>query len=131
MRVLVRTTVIAALFALFFVAVEAMATDDAVGADIGVGLLAFALVFLGAGVWGLVDGLRLPGAATVVLWVIVGLMIGVLVPLFTALMEFGFSWDTLEWRVAVPEVFLALLVAVPALVGVGLGVAIRSARQPT
>ena len=71
MRVLVRTTVIAALFALFFVAVEAKATDDAVGADIGVGLLAFALVFL------------------------------------------------------------ALPVAVPALVGVGLGVAIRSTRQPT
>jgi len=111
--------------------VEALSTEEAAGANIGVGLLVFARVVLGAGAWGLVDGLRLPVAATLALWVIVGLAIGVLVPLFTTFMESGFSWDRLGWEMAVPEVFLALLVAVPALVGVGVGAAVRSVRQAT
>jgi len=60
MRVLIRATTFLTGWVFFFFMVEAFSADQVGDANIGAGLLAFALVLLGAGMWGLVDGLRRP-----------------------------------------------------------------------
>ena len=124
MRILTRASVFLAGWAVFFLVVvsslaAAAPSDSASGAeaDIGSGLLAFLLVAVGALLWGGYDGLRtdLPGLA--VTWGCVGLLVGLLVPVFTAITASELHADVVATDVVSGMPFTALLVAGPALLG--------------
>jgi len=102
------------------VAVEV--SPDRPDATIGLGLLAFAMVALAAGVWGLIDGVRLDFARLALVWGIVAVAMGVAVPLLTALQSAGrLSVQVLAADLFVTGPFVVGLVAVPALLGGGIG----------
>ena len=122
-RILVRTTVLATGWVACLWGLAQVSNEDG-GANIGVGLLLFALLTLVAGAWGAVDGARQAYDRVVITWVAVALLMAVLVPLFTYLRESGSAWRVLLVDLAQLGPFIAVLITVPALVGALLGRAV-------
>jgi hypothetical protein len=131
-RAAVRTVALAATCAACFVVAERVMDDQGGGANIGVGLGVFALLVVLSGAWAAVDGARLAFSAVAATWGWVAVAIGLLgwvPPILAELSSEGA--DLLSNAVlasSVTVVFVALLVAVPAVVGAALGSAVADTR---
>ena len=68
MRILVRTSTLAIAWMLFYLVADQVSTSRG-DANIGLGLLAFGLLLVGAGIWGVLDGSRRPYPQVAVTWV--------------------------------------------------------------
>lgn len=100
-------------------------------ADIGEGLLAFALVMGVAAVWGGWDGDRRGMGRTAVIWVPAGVITGAVMAFTSGLGDPGNSLKLMLAELTGTGPFLAGLVVVPALAAAALGAAIRRAAVPT
>lgn len=114
MRILIRASAFVTGWAVFFLVVVATRPGDG-DANIGLGLLAFLLVAVAAGVWGWRDGSRVEYGAHALTWSVVGVLLGLIVPLFTALVANEFDADVVATDILTVGPFTAALVAVPAL----------------
>ncbi len=129
MRILTRASVFIACWAAFFlVVVSSLATPD--DARIGTGLLTFGLVALGALAWGWYDGTRMSFGRLAVAWGCVGLLMGLLVPLFTAIAANELDSAVVPADVIAGIPFTAALVAGPALLGGLVGPWLLPRRRP-
>lgn len=100
--------------------------DDGGGANIGAGLIVFALIVVTAFIWGFVDGGRIPISVLAAVWLAVGATLGVADPFLIAM-----SGGELDWSVVCSDLvtfvpFDLVLVGVPAIIGGALGLAARS-----
>lgn len=120
MRILLRTTVLATAWLACLLGI-AQVSGKSGDANIGIGLLMFALLILAAGVWGTADGARQAYAQVATTWVAVAFLMGLLVPVFTYLTESGSSLRVLVSDMVQGAPFIAVLIAVPALLGGLLG----------
>lgn len=115
--------------ALAWLALEAMLRtegEEVVGANIGAGLAAFLVVAVVSLVWSFLDarGGR-SWLATVVLWGLVGLVLGLLASLRVHLTG-GLSVDVMSDDLPGSLVFGLVLAGVPAALGAAVGAALRS-----
>ncbi len=113
MRILIRTSVFIAGWAVFYLLVAESSGDT--DANIGAGLLAFGLLALGAAAWGWYDGRRLDFGALALTWGVVGLLMGLLVPLFTGLVAREVDIDVVASDILTGMPLVAVLVGAPAL----------------
>lgn len=115
-RILLRTAVLAAIWLAGVLGATQLGDRDG-GANIGVGLLMFALLLTAAGAWGAADSVRQPHQQVVITWVAVAAAMGLLVPVSTYVAESGSSWRVLVSDLIQVGPFIAALVAAPALLG--------------
>lgn len=118
MSILIRTTLrVAAVAALLTASYAAIAATAEKGdANIGAGLMLFALVLLVSAAWGLVDGLRHPLPGTIVSWAVVALVLAVGWILSISVMDAGDD-PTMTWQ----ELFTFNLELLPFLVALVVG----------
>ena len=99
---------------------------------IGLGLMVFLAVALVAGVLGLLDGRRQRGSILLV-WLVVAVVVGVAGAVSVSIGGWagggGFTGDVPVTDLAVASPLMAVLVAVPALVGVAIGRALGGSRS--
>lgn len=129
-RTLVRSTAIGAGILGYYAAYPLLVapTPDA---DIGQGLLAFSLVVLASGLWGLVDGLRGAVPAAVLTWLLTASVVAVGWQAGLALAYGDASLPFWEYLLEPGTIaFTACLVAVPAVVAVLVGGLGRRAGNP-
>lgn len=129
MRILIRTTVIAIIWLLCVLGLSQVGDPDG-GANIGLGLLLFALLVVVGGAWGAADGARQAYSTVAVTWVVVAVLIGVLVPVVTFLRQSA-SWRVLISDLAQVAPFITVLIAASALLGALLGRAIGGSSRQT
>ena len=127
MKLLVRLVAILGGSALYtLAAIHLFPSEDA---DIGAGLIFFALLIVVSGLWGLWDGLRASVLAPVfVRWAVVGVVIGLAGPLRIFFDE-GRDVDVLLDDLLFLGPFLAGLVIAPAAVGIAIGHAFGARRR--
>ena len=112
--VLIRTAALLVVIAVVVLAIDSSDSTDALGA----GLLAFLVLVTLAFVWALVDGVRRGFVPSLLLWVLTSAIAGVGIPVVISLGDAdGVSIDG--------AVFFALLLLVPAAVGLVIGGAVR------
>ena len=123
-RFVLRTVVLAVLNAALILA---WLSSDAAEDPLGLGLLVFAIYVVFALVWGLVDGIRHGFGSSLLVWALVGLATGALVPLITVL-DTG-ETGALAEDLANTVPFFTLLILVPAAVGIAVGAIVRAIRS--
>ena len=120
--VLLRSLVIVAVIAGYVAAIARSETTDALGA----GLLAFLILVGMALVWAVVDGVRRGLVEALVTWVLTSAVAGVGIPVALALTD---DRD-LASEVSDGFVFFALVLFVPAAIGLALGALVHRVRPP-
>lgn len=106
-------------------------SDEAGGANIGAGLLAFLVTMVVAFVWSLADGLKSTRVlADVLRWLVVAVVFGVLSALSAQVSGSGFDADVLRSDLAMVSPFAFGLVAGPAALGLAVGMLIARRRRP-
>ncbi len=129
MRILVRAVVLVAGWAAYSGLVFATAERGG-GANIGAGLLAFAILALVSALWGFLDARRSDDVGRLaVTWGAVGVVMGLFAPLVAVVSE-PFDARVLALTVLTLLPFIAVLVLVPALAGGGLALLVGSRRAP-
>ena len=129
-RTLVRSIVLGAGILGFYLVYDLLvpATPDA---DIGMGLLAFLLLVVASGLWGLIDGLRHPAISSAIAWLATAAIVAIGWQAGLALVYSDASMGFLEYLDDPGTiVFTACLVAVPALPAVAVGAVSRRAGNP-
>lgn len=111
--VLVRILAVAASYAIVF-GVERLRAGEDVGADIGVGLIWFAVLVVGSAAWGCRDARRRPVGPVVLTWLVVAVVVGVAMPFVGAARGAGFDWAVVRSDLLRVSPFIAGLIAVPA-----------------
>ena len=119
--VLLRSLVIVAVIAGYVAAIARSETTDALGA----GLLAFLILVGMALVWAVVDGVRRGLVEALVTWVLTSAVAGVGIPVALALTD---DRD-LASEVSDGFVFFALVLFVPAAIGLALGALVHRGRR--
>ena len=115
--VLIRTVTVLAVIAVVVLAIDNSDSTDALGA----GLLAFLVLVTVAFAWALVDGVRRGFVPSLLLWVLTSAIAGVGIPVVISLGDAdGVSIDD--------AVFFALLLLVPAAIGLAIGGAVHGLR---
>lgn len=111
---LVRAAVFVGAWAVARGAVELLADDNA-DANIGAGLLAFLAVLVGAAIWGFLDARHgMPLARLALIWVAVGVTLGLAVPVITAVADGDVDAGVIGSDLVGFVPFLTVLVAAPA-----------------
>jgi hypothetical protein len=123
-RFALRTVVLSVVTVVLMVA---YLSSDAAEDPLGLGLLVFAVYVVVALVWGLVDGVRHGAGSSLVVWLLVGLATGCLLPVISAV-DAG-SADDLGDDLAGTIPFFTLLVLVPAAIGIAVGAVVRAVRD--
>ena len=99
--------------ALFVVARFFPKPEDVVGANVGLGILLFALyVFLSA-LWSFADGLAKPLRQNLTVWLLTAVVVGVAQPFLSILEPGATSWSVIASDLAMVTPFIAALVALP------------------
>lgn len=112
--VLIRTVALLAVVAVVVLAIDKSDSTDALGA----GLLAFLVLVTVAFAWALVDGVRRGFVPALLLWVLTSAIAGIGIPVVISLGSAeGVAFDD--------AVFFALLLLVPAAVGLVIGGAVH------
>lgn len=119
-RFVVRTLALSVVYVVALVVADTSDSTDA----LGIGLMVFLAFVLIAIVWGVVDGRRGPAGQAIVVWLLVGAALGVVTALAILVRE---SADAFASDLASGVPFFAILVGVPAAVGVGIGALLRRA----
>ncbi len=123
-RFALRTIVLAAVNALLILAwLNSEAAED----PLGLGLLVFAIYVVFALGWGLIDGIRHGFGSSALVWLLVGLATGALVPVITAVDAGSMSGLADDLANTLP--FFTILIVVPAAIGVAVGTAVRAIRS--
>jgi hypothetical protein len=123
-RFVLRTVVLAAINALLILA---WLSSDAAEDPLGLGLLVFAIYVVVAFGWGLVDGIRHGFGSSVLVWLLVGLATGALVPVITAVDAGSTSGFADDLSNTVP--FFTLMILIPAVVGIAVGAIVRAIKD--
>lgn len=129
---IVRAVVLGVGISSYYLLLPVLFRDDGSGANIGAGLIGFALVVVACGIWGLVDGMRQPVTEACMTWLLVSLLVGAAWTVGLTAAEAG-SWadfgDLL--RINLEQLpFTTALVLVPAIVAVLTGQGAHGARHP-
>ena len=124
-KVATRWVVLGIGFAAYWLSVRYLLSDDKGDANIGIGLLAFGLLVLAGGIWGLRDGLRLPLGEAVLVWCGAAFAVALTAASPLVFEETGLSLATLLADIAGLVVFVSVLVGFPAVVAAAVGSAIR------
>jgi hypothetical protein len=103
--------------------------DDGGGANIGAGLIVFALIVLVAFLWGFVDGRRIPIGILAGVWLAVGATLGLADPFLIAMSDGELDWSVVRSDLVTFVPFDLVLVGVPAIIGGALGLAAGSATR--
>ena len=123
MKLLVRLATILGASLLYSIVLNLFPTEDA---NIGAGLIYFALLLTASGIWGLWDGYHAKALAPVfVRWALIAVVVGLSGPFRIWIEEgqdFGVLWSDL-WNLTP---FLAGLVLAPAAVGIAIGAGFRN-----
>jgi hypothetical protein len=119
---LLRSVVIVAVIAAYVAVVNHSDSTDALGA----GLLAFLILVAIALLWAVVDGVRRGLAEALVTWVLTSALTGVGIPVGLVLAD---DRD-LSTELSDGFVFFALVVLVPAVIGLALGAVVHRLRRP-
>lgn len=127
--VVVRTIVLAGLAWLTSWVVDLGMSEEEAGANIGGGLIIFAVIIVVSFVWALLDT-RSTGAwlRTALVWLAVGVLVGVLAALQAQDFSASLDGDVLISDLTSVTPFIAGLVVVPAALGALLGRALRESR---
>ncbi len=120
--VVLRSLVIVAVIAAYVAAIARSESTDALGA----GLLAFLILVAIAFVWAVVDGVRRGLLDALLTWVLTSVLAGVGIPVALALTD---DRD-LASEVADGVVFFAVVLLVPAVLGLALGGLVHRIRRP-
>jgi len=128
-KVAIRWVVLGLGFTAYWLAVRYLLSDDKGDANIGIGLLAFALLFVAAGIGGLRDGLLHPLGEAVVVWCCTAVAVGLTAALLFTLAETGLDLDDLLADIAGIVVTVSILVAFPAVTAAAIGSAVAAARR--
>ncbi len=116
----VRTLVLSVIYVVALVLIDQSESTDPLGA----GLLVFLAFVVLALVWGVVDGRRGPAVRAILVWVLAGAALGIVTTIGIAVQDSGS--DVVEDLVSsIP--FFAVMIGVPAAIGVGVGALIRRA----
>lgn len=116
---LLRAGVVVAVIAGYLVVLDNSDSTDALGA----GLLAFLILVAIAFVWALVDGVRVGFVPSLVRWVLASALAGAGIPAIVAIRDSsGFALED--------AVFFAILLFLPAVVGLAIGGIVHRARVP-
>lgn len=121
MGILIRASAFIAGWAVFY-AVLAGTASTGEGANIGAGLLAFALTAGASGGWGFFDGRRMGIDRLAVIWAVTGILMGVMVTVFIAVTDGGIDWRVLASDMLFLVPFIATVMAGPAVLGGAVGV---------
>jgi hypothetical protein len=111
-----------------FVTVYEATVPEPIGADIGEGLLAFALLVAAAAGWAAWDASRRPLPLVAVTWAGTGLLTSAGMGLVVASVG---SWDEALANLGPVDAFWTCLVAVPALASAGLVALVRLGTRPS
>lgn len=130
MRILIRTVSFVAGYALFSLVAHLLFKEDVNGPNIGLGLALLALLVLTSGSWGLIDGTRMDFSRVALTWCSVAVAMAALVPVIPALVQGDPSWGEVVSDIAQNSPFRFPFIAVPALLGGLIGMALRSSRRP-
>lgn len=127
--VVVRTLLLAGLSWLTYWVVDLGMSEEEAGANIGGGLLILAVVIVVSSVWALLDTMS-TGAwlRTALVWLAVGVLVGVLAALQSQDFSADLDRDVLISDLTSVTPFIAGLVVVPAALGALLGRALRESR---
>ncbi len=123
-RFVLRTVVLAVINAALILA---WLSSEAAEYPLGLGLLVFAIYVVFALVWGVIDGIRHGFGSSVLVWLLVGLATGALVPLITVV-DTGDAANLGE-DLANTVPFFTILILVPAAVGIAVGAVVRAVRS--
>lgn len=116
----VRTVVLSVIYVVALVLIDASDSTDPLGA----GLLVFLAFILVALAWGVVDGRRGPAVRAILVWILAGAALGIVTTIGIAVQDSGS--DVAEDLVfSIP--FFAVMIGVPAALGVGVGALLRRA----
>jgi len=124
----VRWVILGLGFVAYWLVVRFLMSEGQGDANIGIGLLAFGLLLVAAGVGGLVDGFRLPAGQAVLIWCCTAPAVGLTVAAPLLVEETGMDLAVLLEDLAGMVVFVSVLVAVPAVTSVAIGSAIATSR---
>lgn len=103
-----------------------LVADGEGGANIGAGLLGFALVLLAAASWAFLDGRRNGLGWVSKVWVVVGAVLALFVPLMVAVTDGTFDASVVLSDLLTVAPFILLLVTVPAVVAGAIGSQLRA-----
>ena len=123
-EVLLRSATLVLVIGAYVLVLASSTSTDALSA----GLLAFALVFAIAFLWALVDGARRGFARPSISWLLTSVVAGAGIP---AVASMTMPDRDPVGAVAAETVFYALLVLVPAAIGLGLGALVHRLRSRT
>jgi hypothetical protein len=124
----VRWVILGLGFVAYWLLVRLLLSDDKGDANIGIGLLAFGLLLVGAGIGGLVDGLRLPLGHALLIWCCTAPAVGLTAAVPLMFEEPGLDLPVLLADLAGTVVFVSVLVAFPAIAAAAIGSAFASSR---
>ncbi|CAI9410953.1 hypothetical protein HIDPHFAB_05031 [Nocardioides sp. T2.26MG-1] len=119
---LLRSVVIVVVIAAYVAVVNSSESTDALGA----GLLAFLILVAIALVWAVVDGVRWGLLEALLTWVLTSVVVGLGIPVALALSD---DRD-LGAELSDGFVFFALVLLVPAAIGLALGALVHRVRRP-
>jgi hypothetical protein len=118
-RFAVRTLALSGIYVVALVAFETSGSTDGLGA----GLLVFLVFVLVAIVWGVVDGRRGSAGTAIAAWFLTGAALGVVTSVVIAIQESDAGALGSDLAGGVP--FFAIMIGIPAAVGVGIGALVR------
>jgi len=124
----VRWVILGLGFVAYWLLVRLLLSDEQGDANIGIGLLAFGLLLVAAGIGGLVDGLRLPLGQAVATWCCTAPAVGLTAAAPLLFEETGLDLAVLLADLAGIVVFVSALVAFPAIASAAIGSAVASSR---
>ncbi|MGZ8588912.1 MAG: hypothetical protein ACXWYU_14555 [Actinomycetota bacterium] len=116
----VRTLVLSVVYVVALVLIDASDGTDPLGA----GLLVFLAFVILALVWGLVDGRRGPAVRAILVWLLAGAALGIVTTIGIAVQD-SESGVVEDLVFSIP--FFAVMIGVPAAIGVGIGTLLRRA----
>ena len=127
-KAVVRWVILGLGFVTYWLLVRLLLAADAGDANIGIGLLAFGLLLVAAGVGGLMDGLRQPLGQAVVTWCCTAPAVGLTAAAPVMFEETGLDLAVLLADLAGTAAFVSVLVAFPAVAAAAIGSAFASTR---
>jgi hypothetical protein len=128
-KVTIRWVVLGLGFLAYWLLVRVLLSDEKGDANIGVGLLAFALLIVAAGIWGLRDGFLLALGEAALAWCGAAFAVGLTAASPLIFEDSGLGLGVLLADFAGLVVIVSAMVALPAITGAAIGSAVATTRR--